>query len=87
MVLSLCPCNEFAFSDLNRTSSAAERLTLIVPAKSSAEKAASRFESARLAQDELISKYSKAELEVIVGVFERFSELWEREREKLRRER
>jgi DNA-binding MarR family transcriptional regulator len=59
------------------------RGTLIVPAKSSAEKAASWFESARKAQDELISSYSEKELEIIVDVFERFAKLWEQEREKV----
>ena len=63
------------------------RGTLIVPAKSSAEKAASWFESARKAQDELISSYSESELEIISDVFERFTKLWEQEREKVRRDR
>src|SRR5690606_20430120 len=48
------------------------RGTLIVPAKSVAEKAASWFESARKAQDELVSSYSEKELEIIADVFERF---------------
>ena len=60
------------------------RGTLIVPAKSGAEKAASWFESARKAQDELISSYSEGELEIIADVFERFTNLWEQEREKIR---
>jgi DNA-binding MarR family transcriptional regulator len=59
------------------------RGTLIVPAKSSSEKVASWFESARKAQDELISSYSEEELEIIADVFERFVKLWEQEREKL----
>ena len=63
------------------------RGTLISPAKSSAEKAASWFESARKAQDELISSYSEKELEIIADVFERFTKLWEQEREKIRRDR
>jgi DNA-binding MarR family transcriptional regulator len=61
------------------------RGTLIVPAKSGAETAASWFESARKAQDELISSYSEKELEIISDVFERFTKLWEQEREKVRR--
>ncbi len=61
------------------------RGTLIVPAKSASEKAASWFESARKAQDELISSYSVNELEIISDVFERFAGLWEQEREKVRR--
>lgn len=59
------------------------RGTLIAPAQSSAAKAASWFESARKAQDELISKYSENELEIIADVFEQFTKLWDREREKL----
>ncbi len=62
------------------------RGTLITPAKSGAEKAASWFESARKAQDELISSYSERELEIIADVFERFTKLWDREREKLQRD-
>lgn len=61
------------------------RGTLIAPAKASAEKAASWFESARKAQDELISSYTAAELEIISDVFERFTKLWDAEREKLKR--
>jgi len=59
------------------------RGTLILPAKSSAEKAASWFESARTAQAELISSYSESELEIIADVFERFTKLWDQEREKI----
>ena len=62
------------------------RGTLITPAKSAAEKAASWFESARNAQDELISSYSENELEIISDVFERFTKLWDQEREKIRRD-
>ena len=60
------------------------RGTLITPAKSAAEKAASWFESARNAQDELMSSYSENELEIIADVFERFTKLWDQEREKIR---
>ena len=62
------------------------RGTLITPAKSAAKKAASWFESARNAQDELISSYSESELEIISDVFERFTKLWDQEREKIRRD-
>ena len=62
------------------------RETLIVPAKSSAEKAASWFKSARKAQDEFISSYSEKDLEIITEVFERFAKLWEQAREKLRKD-
>ena len=61
------------------------RGTLIVPAPSSAQKVAAWFESARRAQDELISSYSEAELEIITEVFERFALLWQREGEKVRK--
>lgn len=61
------------------------RGTLIAPAKSSAEKAASWFESARKAQDDLISSYSAEELEIVSDVFEKFTKLWDEEREKLLR--
>ena len=62
------------------------RGTLIAPAQSSAEKAASWFESARNAQDALISSYSESELEIISDVFERFTKIWDQERGKLRRD-
>lgn len=59
------------------------RGTLITPAASAAEKAASWFASARTAQDALISRYSEHELEIIADVFERFTKLWDEERAKL----
>src|SRR5690348_17823181 len=62
------------------------RGTLIAPTKSGAEKTASWFESARKAQDELISSYSEKELEIISDVFERFTKIWDQEREKLRKD-
>jgi DNA-binding MarR family transcriptional regulator len=61
------------------------RGTLVAPEKSSSEKVAAWFESARKAQDELISSYSESELEIIADVFERFANLWDQEREKLKR--
>jgi DNA-binding MarR family transcriptional regulator len=60
------------------------RGTLITPAPAAAEKVRSWFESARNAQEELISRYSESELEIIADVFERFTNLWDQEREKLR---
>jgi DNA-binding MarR family transcriptional regulator len=63
------------------------RGTLIAPTKSGAKKAASWFESARKAQEELISSYSEQELEIISDVFERFTKIWEQEREKLQTDR
>lgn len=62
------------------------RGTLIAPTKSGGKKVASWFESARKAQDELISSYSEKELEIISDVFERFTNIWDREREKLRKD-
>lgn len=62
------------------------RGNMIAPAKLAVEKAASWFESARKAQDELISGYSESELEIIADVFERFAKLWDREREKIQRD-
>ena len=62
------------------------RGTLVTPAKSGAEKVALWFESARQAQHELISSYSESELEIISDVFERFTKLWDQEREKIRRD-
>src|SRR5512141_924458 len=61
------------------------RGTLIAPAQSSAEKAASWFESARIAQNELISSYSESELEIIANAFERFAKLWDDERKKVQK--
>ena len=61
------------------------RGTLIAPAQSSAEKAASWFESARKSQDELVSSYSESELEIIADAFERFAKLWEDERKKIQK--
>ena len=63
------------------------RGTLIVPAESSAKRAASWFESARKAQDELVSSYSESELEIIADAFERFTKLWDQEREKIQKGR
>ncbi|HEX2979897.1 MAG TPA: MarR family transcriptional regulator [Anaerolineaceae bacterium] len=59
------------------------RGTLIVPAESGNKKIAAWFESARKAQADLIAQFSAEELEVIADVFERFAQLWEREREKI----
>lgn len=63
------------------------RGTLIAPATGSAEDMASWFQSARNAQDELISSYSESELEIIADVFERFSKLWNDERSKIQKHR
>ena len=61
------------------------RGTLISPTKSGAENVASWFESARNAQDELISSYSESELEIIADAFERFAKLWDDERKKVQK--
>ena len=62
------------------------RGTLIASTKSSSEKVASWFESAREAQDKLISSYSESELEIIADVFERFAKLWGDERKKVQKD-
>jgi len=62
------------------------RGTLIAPEKSSSEKVASWFASARDAQDKLISSYSESELEIIADIFERFAKLWEKERRKVQKD-
>jgi len=62
------------------------RGSLIAPAPSSAEKAASWFASARKAQDELISSYSESELEIVADAFERFAKLWDDERKKVQKD-
>jgi len=62
------------------------RGVLITPAQSSAEKAASWFTSARMAQDELVSSYSESELEIIADAFERFAKLWDDERRKVQKD-
>lgn len=62
------------------------RGTLVAPEKSSSEKMASWFESARNAQDKLISSYSESELEIIADAFERFAKLWDDERKKVQKE-
>ena len=62
------------------------RGTLIAPAKSADKRVASVFESARKAQGELISRYSEKELEIISDAFERFTKLWEQEREKIQQD-
>lgn len=63
------------------------RGTLIAPKASASEKVASWFESAREAQNKLISSYSESELEIIADVFERFVKLWDQEREKIQKDR
>ena len=56
---------------------------LVAPVRSGAERVALWFESTRKALDELISSYSKEDLEIISGAFERVTALWVEEREKL----
>ena len=62
------------------------RGTLIAPAESSVKRAASWFESARIAQEKLISSYPENELETIADVFERFAKLWDDERKKVQKD-
>lgn len=59
---------------------------LIAPTKDSSRRAASWFESARIAQARLIASYSQNELAIIADAFERFAVLWSEEREKLRKD-
>jgi len=56
---------------------------LIAPAQAGAETAASWFESARRAQEKLIARYSEKELAIIADAFERITEIWKQERERL----
>lgn len=60
------------------------RGSLIAPAKSAAARAASWFESARKAQESLVASFSEHELEIIAEAFEKFTKLWDQEREKLK---
>ena len=59
------------------------RGTLIVLAKSGAEKVAPWFTPVGKAQNELISNYSEKELQLISDFFERYAKIWEQERMKL----
>lgn len=69
-----------------RPNPADRRGFLISPAPSAGARAASWFQSARDAQDALLSRYSETELKVIVDVFERFTALWDQEREKVQKD-
>jgi DNA-binding MarR family transcriptional regulator len=59
------------------------RGTLIVLAKSGAEKVAPWFAPVGKAQDVLISDYSEKELQLISDFFEGYAKIWEQERVKL----
>ena len=59
------------------------RGTLIVLAKSGAEKVAPWFAHVGKAQEQLISNYSEDELQLISGFFEQYAKIWEQERKKL----
>ena len=59
------------------------RGTLIVLAKSGAEKVAPWYAPLGRAQERLISNYSEDELQLIAGFFEGYAKIWEQEREKL----
>ncbi len=69
-----------------RPNPADRRGYLISPAQSAGERAASWFQSARDAQDALMSSYSEAELKVIADVFERLTTLWDQERAKVQKD-
>jgi DNA-binding MarR family transcriptional regulator len=62
------------------------RGTLIAAKEHAGPKMASWFESARQAQDALLSGYSATDLALIADVFERFARLWDEERVKLQRD-
>lgn len=59
------------------------RGTLIVLAKSGAERVAPWYAPVGKAQEQLISNYSEDELQLIAGFFESYAKIWEQEREKL----
>ncbi len=59
------------------------RGTLIALLRSGAEKVAPWFASVRGAQDQLLSGYSDAELQVLSDFFESSAQMWEEERRKL----
>ena len=60
------------------------RGTLIVVVKETARKVAPLFKSVRQAQNELTSRYTKAELEILDSFFTASTAMWESERDKLR---
>ncbi|HVM71019.1 MAG TPA: MarR family transcriptional regulator [Anaerolineales bacterium] len=61
------------------------RGTLIVLAKSGAEKVAAWYAPVGKAQEQLISDYSEKELQLISDFFERYAKIWEQEREKIQK--
>jgi DNA-binding MarR family transcriptional regulator len=61
------------------------RGTLIVLAKSGAERVVPWFAPVRKAQDELISNYSEQELQLISDFFERYAKIWQQECEKIQK--
>jgi DNA-binding MarR family transcriptional regulator len=61
------------------------RGTLIVLAKSGADRVARWYAPVGKAQEELISNYSEEELQLISGFFEGYARIWKQEREKLQK--
>jgi DNA-binding MarR family transcriptional regulator len=59
------------------------RSTHIVLVRETAEKLAPWFASLRSAQDQIVSRYSEAELELLADFFTRSVMMWEEERNKL----
>ena len=59
------------------------RGTLILLAKSGADRVAPWYAPVGKAQEQLISNYSIEELQLISGFFEGYAKIWEQEREKL----
>jgi DNA-binding MarR family transcriptional regulator len=59
------------------------RGTLIVIKKEAVEEVSPLFESARKAQDKIISSYSERDLKLLSEFFRRYATMWEEERKKL----
>jgi DNA-binding MarR family transcriptional regulator len=62
------------------------RGTLIVLVKSGADRVARWYAPVGKAQEQLISKYSEDDLQLISGFFENYAKIWEQERKKLEKE-
>ncbi len=61
------------------------RGTLVVLARSGAEKVAPWYAPVGKAQDALVSSYAEAELQLIADFFERYAKVWEQVREELQK--
>lgn len=74
---------EFAGLIERRPNPEDRRGTLIAILESGKRKVGPWFDSARRAQDRLVSSYSVDELQIIADFFEKSVVMWEKEREKL----